>query len=546
MRVAIYARQSVDHTEGAADQERRARGEIEARDWTLAGVYVDNDVSAVKERGEGTEWARLLADIRSGAVEAIAMTDVDRLVRDLEDALTLIKLDGLRYIVTIDSEYALKTASGERAFVNDATGSRFEVRRKHERAMRGNERRAAAGTYENGARPFGYRRDDRRQLHPIEAPLLQEAYARILDGETLYAVAADWNRREISTHSASLAREAMERDPERDSPERQAHHAAKAAKAAEGWTTPAVKALLLRERNVGRVVLRGEVQEGVTARWEPLVDAETFEAVRTRLTDPARRTALRGRKAKYLAGGIAVCAVCGRNMRSSINGAGVPAYRCRVDQDRGGVTFGHHGTAPVSMVDPNLSEAVYEALLDDPEAAPHDPRSDALADLRRDRLELVRRRQVIQEELLEADADQGHLRTLRRQIATRLEGIDAQIGEQEAEAAKDSARDIVRAAVEHLERVAAEERPWTAGEVVTSLAGGEAWRQWWESLDIERKRELIRATLDITIYPTHIAEVRPVRELRRTPGGDVDFVTVKEGRDGPPRVDIQPKRKATR
>ncbi|KTS55746.1 hypothetical protein NS206_14870 [Microbacterium testaceum] len=87
MRVGIYARQSVREDDGIEQQKAECAAEVEQRGWTLQDVYVDNDVSASKDRGEGTAWARMLADIDAGRVDCIVVVAVDRLMRRLSDVL---------------------------------------------------------------------------------------------------------------------------------------------------------------------------------------------------------------------------------------------------------------------------------------------------------------------------------------------------------------------------------------------------------------------------------------------------------------------------
>ena len=63
---------------------------VQARGWVDAGTYVDSDVSASKDRGEGTGWHRLLADARAGKIDAVVAVDLDRLLRSTRDLNTLI------------------------------------------------------------------------------------------------------------------------------------------------------------------------------------------------------------------------------------------------------------------------------------------------------------------------------------------------------------------------------------------------------------------------------------------------------------------------
>lgn len=51
MKAATYLRQSLKKDEGIERQRDRTRKLIEARGWSFAGEYVDNDTTASKPRG---------------------------------------------------------------------------------------------------------------------------------------------------------------------------------------------------------------------------------------------------------------------------------------------------------------------------------------------------------------------------------------------------------------------------------------------------------------------------------------------------------------
>src|SRR5699024_1070569 len=118
-------------------------GLIQARGWELVTEYTDNSVSASKARGKGTGWARMLDAAKRGEFDVIVAVDLDRLLRQTKDLVTLIETGAK--VVTVDGEIDLSTADGElRATV--MTGiARFEVRRKAERTKRANQQRRESG-----------------------------------------------------------------------------------------------------------------------------------------------------------------------------------------------------------------------------------------------------------------------------------------------------------------------------------------------------------------------------------------------------------------
>ena len=60
---------------------------------------------------------------------------------------------------------------------------------------------------------------------------------------------------------------------------------------------------MLRPRNAGLIVHRGEVQEGVQAPWKPILGRDEWQAVTVLLTDPSRRTSP-GNTPRWLGSGL--------------------------------------------------------------------------------------------------------------------------------------------------------------------------------------------------------------------------------------------------
>lgn len=75
------------------------------------------------------------------------------------------------------------------------------------------------------------------------------------------------------------------------------------------WSAETLRDILLRPRNAGFMVHKGQILEGVKAPWEPIVKPEVFEVVRTLLTDPARRSSP-GAAPRWHGTGIYRCGIC--------------------------------------------------------------------------------------------------------------------------------------------------------------------------------------------------------------------------------------------
>jgi site-specific DNA recombinase len=172
---------------------------------------------------------------------------------------------------------------------------------KSDRQRRANLQAAQQGRRMGGRRPFGFEQD--MTIRENEATAIRQAFEDVLAGVSLSQVARDWN-------SAGLLTPLTTRQGE---PSR--------------WTGDTVRPVLLNPRSAG---LRGygpklengsrKIEVMGKAQWPPIVTEETWRAVVGLLSDP-ERFAGRGRGARALLTGIAVCGLCG----ATVNGAPDPA-----------------------------------------------------------------------------------------------------------------------------------------------------------------------------------------------------------------------------
>jgi DNA invertase Pin-like site-specific DNA recombinase len=211
-----------NRTEQVADCTRW----VESRGGTVVHIYDEPHTSAYKRRrikqSDGSVIYRvkrpvyegMLKDLAKGVVSAngkrldgVICPDLDRLTRDnrdLEDSIDVVTHHH-RPIVDLSGALDLSTQSGQAnarvitVFKNaQSADTARRVGRKHQALQR-------EGIPTGGHRPFGWN-EDKRTLHPIEAELLKTTVKEILNGRAVTAVAADWNRRGITTARGKLWR----------------------------------------------------------------------------------------------------------------------------------------------------------------------------------------------------------------------------------------------------------------------------------------------------------------------------------------------------
>jgi DNA invertase Pin-like site-specific DNA recombinase len=425
------------------DLEKRAR----ARGWTVTHRLSDNDIgvtrkdpTAAGKYRPGYEEALRLVDAH--AVDVVFCWKWDRFIRepmDLEYLIPRFDKAGVRF-AEADGIIDLGTDSGRLAARILVAVAKAEQERKAERQKLANEAAAVQGKRRLGTpRPFGYC-DDHVTPHPDEGPAVDDACKALLGGGTLSGVMREWADAGLRPAQAPFG-------PLPEHP----------------WTRQSIRTILLNPRIAGLSVYRGEIVG--TGEWEPLVAEETWRAVRGILEDPARKPP---RGVRTLLGGLALCP-CGNVVTGMPSHTGHHIYRCAPP----GRDPGHHGhvarqAAPVET----FIERAVVARLSAPDAA------DLVA-------------------VPEGGPDVGALREEAAAIRANLE-----------EMARDRALGLMsraqmvagtEAANFRLDQIGAELVEAARENVLAPLVAAENAAEVWGSLDLARKRAIIKTLMSITL-----------------------------------------------
>jgi hypothetical protein len=183
-----------------------------------------------------------------------------------------------------------------------------------------------------GNAPFGYRLvsvpgiDRAKTLapDPEAAGIVREMARRVLDGEPLYKLALDLNRRGVMTGAARVV----------------ASGTSKRTKPLPGWSTTALRRLLTNPAMIGRTIHRGALMRGEDGlpiqQHEPILDDSDWRRLVAKLgpagdDDGVQPTVLRV-PSRLLGDGLARCATCGGKLyvtsRKLPNGGSRPFYVC--------------------------------------------------------------------------------------------------------------------------------------------------------------------------------------------------------------------------
>lgn len=455
---ALYARisQGDKKTPAVASQLANLHKFAAGNGYTVVREYTDDGKSAYSGKLR-PGFLDLLLGVERREFEVILAVADDRLARNDEDGFALrsycVRAGVTWHTIAGGATNPAEASGGLLAKVTLAIAE-YESAVKAERIRRSVSDRLARGRDLMGPRPFGFEKD-RTTTREAEATVLRAAYAMILEGATLYAVT------QMFTGSG------LKRDRAQDS----------------AWRPQTVRHILLRERNVGRLVVKGETYaEGLTA----IIDTDTFEAVRAILTNPARRPRRGPKPQTWAAVGIVRCGVCGGYLsQTGAQRSGKRNLRCapdgRPDDARGKI----HPTMDAAMLDAALSELVRAHLTPSTFSAPGATVPNPVSGLRLGLAELVRQRDVVQDLALSPGAN---VADAKKRIAALGQKIEAAQLELDAALASDVTSAAVDAALAVMaERAAHDDREPDADWEATSGA----WRDYWSGLSVDDRRALI-------------------------------------------------------
>ena len=235
-------------------------------------------------------FAAMLEQIEDGSITTIWTRHPDRLYRhlsDLESLVDTVEQTGVKVRSAWNGDVDLSTSTGRTAARITGAIAQGEVESMRERVQAKLAANRAAGRPHGGMRPFGWNRDG--SLREDEAELIRRAVQMILDGESVAATARMMEAAGATTDKGNPV------------------------------SRQNILHIVKSPRLIGQTIHKG--QPIGTGRYEPILDEETFGAVQTILSNPARRTngsvPTAGRHPGNLLTQIAICGRCGSTMNAT-------------------------------------------------------------------------------------------------------------------------------------------------------------------------------------------------------------------------------------
>jgi DNA invertase Pin-like site-specific DNA recombinase len=268
----------------------RIRESVERVEGTLVGYRYDPDKSGYQKDVVRDGWNESVAWVmESPTTRGIVAYDTSRLSRNLWKLLgdvqhTIVPAGG-RVVVAGESIDTVQPNWQMQLQMAGMIAEQFSIK-VGERWREVHQRRLRRKQSPVGKVPYGYRRveggDGGIEPDPETAPVLRRMYALYLDGNGLRGVCQILNGDGVPAPKGGQ------------------------------WSTTSLSRILRNPACVGRFVFEGAEHEG---GWEPVVDAETWEAFqRAQARRAAAPTPSRARAEGWVLAGIAKCALCGRNM----------------------------------------------------------------------------------------------------------------------------------------------------------------------------------------------------------------------------------------
>ena len=202
MKAVIYARYSSDNQreESVEGQIRECTEYAKHNGITIIGTYVDRALSARSDARP--EFQRMVRDSTKHLFDVIIVWKLDRFSRDRYDSAhykRILKKNGVKVISAKES-----ISDGPEGIILESMlegYAEYYSADLSEKIHRGQKENALKGKNNGGGIPLGYLlgEDQKLVLDPLTAPLVQEAFTRYAEGETVKAIVESFNERGLTT-----------------------------------------------------------------------------------------------------------------------------------------------------------------------------------------------------------------------------------------------------------------------------------------------------------------------------------------------------------
>ena len=204
MKAVIYARYSSDsqREESVEGQIRECTEYAKHNGITIVGTYIDRALSAKTDNRP--EFQRMIKDSAKNLFDVTIVWKLDRFARNRYDSAhykAILRKNGVKVISAKEN-----ISEGPEGIILESMlegMAEYYSAELSEKIHRGQKENALKGKNNGGAIPLGYMLGDDQKLaiDPLAAPIVQEAFTRYAEGETVKAIVESFNERGLRTKS---------------------------------------------------------------------------------------------------------------------------------------------------------------------------------------------------------------------------------------------------------------------------------------------------------------------------------------------------------
>lgn len=285
MDVVLYMRYSSDRqTEQSIEGQNRVCMEFcKQQGYNVVGKYIDRATSAFKDTGKRAEFQKMIKDSDKGLWQGVVVYKLDRFARNRYDSATFkarLKKNGVKVISATEN-----ISDNPEGVILEAVlegMAEFYSKELSQKITRGMRESAYKCHSIGGHIPLGYKIEDKKLvIDEPSAQIVREAFDLYANGSTVAEICEKFNNK--------------------------GYHTAKGA----AFNKNSFKSMFKNERYIGVYTYKDvRIEGGVPA----IIDKETFETVRSRLSVNAEAPSRGKAKVDYLLAQKLFCGHCGASM----------------------------------------------------------------------------------------------------------------------------------------------------------------------------------------------------------------------------------------
>lgn len=365
-KVAIYGRYSTEDQGEGTSKETQIESclfHARAQGWVVPPDMIFFDEGYSGATLDRPAISKLRALVREGRVECVIVNTIDRLSRNIVDAVNLVlgEWDGVCHVKCVRQPIDTTTELGRMIFSILAMFADFERSQIRARTFGGRVKRAADGANPGIRLPYGYKRGQRTGevvIDPEQAAIVRRIFSMYADGMGARAIAHTLNAEGLTSYFG------------------------------RNWERSVIRSMIANERYIG-VWTYGKTRRNERAGKDPtaprrvtndvplaeanrpdlaIIDMDLWERCqkqRKTIAESLKRTSGKGLMSDYLLTGLVYCQKCGHTLSPTKEGRGPRSYYVCNGRRNKGPSFCDSGVIPTEHVEALVLDQLKTLLFND-------------------------------------------------------------------------------------------------------------------------------------------------------------------------------------